>query len=274
MVDLYSDRTAQEILDEVAGMQTANPRSPEWESKLVELVNDRTNLLETGEHQNLVHLQQQRHLSAHPVVNANLELHRPNHETVRAFIRNTLDGVLIKPPIYTRKVLDELLHDLAASSPILAEDDAKLKTFLEGRYLSRMTVQVQMEIFKSLYRLTFRTVNAECDANRFINYKTLEYIARKNQNTVAAYMARNVEFFSQIAPQGEPLLYLVYFLSRFPDAYNAMDDHAKDVIKHIIQSDSIARCSGWFVAADLDVYYNDLVTMITTYPAPVLTAMC
>jgi hypothetical protein len=272
MADLYSDKTANDILTEVAGIQTANPRSPEWELKLVDLVRERTNLLEIGDHQNLVHLQHQRHLSAHPVVNASLELHRPNRDTVRAFIRNVLDGVLTKPPIYTRRVLDDLLQDLAASAPILTADEDKLRTFLEGRYLARMPLQVQLEIFRTLYRLTFRTVNPDCDANRLVNYKAVEYIARKNPTSVVTFMSRNVDFFSQIATNGEPLKYLIYFLARLPDAYLTLDEHAKHLIEHIIQNDPDSRCSGWFLNNDLDTFYNSIANWAITPPAPQLTA--
>lgn len=272
MADLYGDATAAAILTELAAMQAANPRSPDWELRLVDFVKDRTNLLDIGDHQNLIHLQQQRHLSAHPVVNANLELHRPNRETVRAFIRNTLDGVLTKPPIFTRRVLDDLLQDLAASEEILVSDSGKLKALLDGRYLSKMNHQVQLEIFKSLYRLTFRTVNAECDAHRIVNCKALEYIASRNAATIPAFMAQNVEFFSRIAAAGEPLKYLVHFLSRLPEGYAPLDAHAKDLIRHIVETDSDARCSGWFVNANLDEYYDLLLAWAATSPDPRLTA--
>lgn len=272
MADLYTDATATSILAELSVMQTANPRSPDWELRLVDLVRERTNLLDIGDHQNLIHLQQQRHLSAHPVVNANFELHRPNRETVRAFIRNTLDGLLTKPPIYTRRVLDDLLQDLSASAEILTSDDGKLRAFLEGRYLRRMTHQVQLEIFKSLYRLTFRTVNAECDANRIVNCKALEYIATRNATAIPALMEQNVDFFSQIATTGDPLKYLVHFFARLPQGYAKLDDHAKDLVQHIIASDSDARCSGWFASTNLDEYYELILAWAATSPEPRLNA--
>lgn len=271
MVDLYNDATATAILSEVERIQLANPRSPDWESKLVDLVRERTNLLDTGEHQNLIHLQQQRHLSAHPVFNANLELHRPNRETVRAFIRNTLDGLLTKPPVYTRRVLDELLQDLAASATILNSDEGKLKAFMEGRYLSRMTPQVQLEIFKSLYRLAYRTVNAECDTNRVINCKALEYIALKNAAVIPAFMGQNVEFFSRIATEGDALKNLTHFFARLPRAFAILDAHAQDLVQHIITVDSDARCCGWFASPDLETYYVSVQEWIDSSPEPRLS---
>ena len=94
LVDLYGDDKAKAILAEISKLQEANERSSEWESKLVESVAEQTQLLDIAERENLLHLQRQRHLAAHPVVNANFQLHRPNRDTARALIRNALDGLL------------------------------------------------------------------------------------------------------------------------------------------------------------------------------------
>ena len=37
LVDMYEDKTAQNILDNVAKKQKENPRSPEWETKLFKM---------------------------------------------------------------------------------------------------------------------------------------------------------------------------------------------------------------------------------------------
>lgn len=94
LVDLYGDDKAKTILAEIGKLQQANERSPEWESKMVESVAEQTQLLDLAERENLLLLQRQRHLAAHPVVNANFQLHRPNRDTARALIRNALDGLL------------------------------------------------------------------------------------------------------------------------------------------------------------------------------------
>jgi hypothetical protein len=116
LVDLYGDAKAKEILADIGKLQQDNERSPIWETKLVESVAEQTQLLDIAERENLLHLQRQRHLAAHPVVNANFQLHRPNRETVRALIRNTLDGVLTKAPILSKQIVNELVGDLEQAS--------------------------------------------------------------------------------------------------------------------------------------------------------------
>ena len=97
--ELYGDINAIAILDEITSLQKRNPNSPDWESKLIELIKEKTNLLEPADFLHLVTLQKHRHLCAHPVLTEGYELYRPNRETARAHIRNMLDGVLVKPPL-------------------------------------------------------------------------------------------------------------------------------------------------------------------------------
>ena len=116
LVDLHNDGQAKNILTSVQDIQNSNPKSSEWEMKLVEESWKKTNLIDNIEYTNLEFLQKQRHLSAHPVLTGNAELHSPNKEVVRALLRNSLEDVLIKPPFYTNKILDEILHDISNNS--------------------------------------------------------------------------------------------------------------------------------------------------------------
>ena len=102
LVDLYGDAKAKAVLTDIGKLQEDNERSPVWETKLVESVAEQTQLLDIAERENLLHLQRQRHLAAHPVVNANFQLHRPNRDTARALIRSALDGLLTKAPILAK----------------------------------------------------------------------------------------------------------------------------------------------------------------------------
>ena len=67
--DVYNDATSKKILLEIEGLQQANPKSPDWENKLVEMIADRTKLLEISDVENINQLQKHRHLSAQPVLN-------------------------------------------------------------------------------------------------------------------------------------------------------------------------------------------------------------
>jgi len=257
MVDMYTDSTAQSILDEVADIQKHNEKSPEWEFRLVELVAEKTKLLEVADVDHLHHLQKQRHLAAHPVLTQKLELHRPNGDTVRALIRNTLDGILTKPPIYTRKIFDQFINDLAESAPLLI-DDEKLRRYLESKYFAHLDTELEKILIRSLWKLVFRLNNDQCDKNRSINYRALELLVRRNESDLIALVQANKDYYSNVANSGEPVKYLVYFLSKYPSVYTELKEDTKIAVRHAISDDVTARCLGWFVKPSIQQHADDL----------------
>lgn len=269
MVDMYSDTIAQSILDEVERIQTANERSSEWEIKLVELVREKTSLIDISDFENLMHLQRQRHLSAHPVLVQGYELHSPNRETVRALIRNTLDGLLIKPPVYTRKIFEEFIRDLSSSSTILI-DEEKLKKYIESKYLSRTDVNIEISLFRSLWKFVFRLDNEECNKNRIINYWALEILFERSPAEVMAEIESDRDYYGNIANEGNPLTLLVYFLSKKSSVYSAMHEAAKMIITHICETHTGSKCLSWFLKSSLQQHSDDLILWIDSDAYPTL----
>lgn len=270
MVDMYGDSTAQSILDEVGRIQSANERSSDWEFKLVEFVSTKTHLLEIQDVEHLNHLQRQRHLAAHPVLSGNSELHRPNRETVRALIRNTLDGLLTKPPVYTRKIFNEFVADLASTSEALITDE-KLEAYLLSKYLSRADLQLEESLIKSLWKLVFRLVNPDCDKNRDINYRSLVVLAKRNKKYLAEIIEKDSDYYSHIATSGEPLLRLVEFLAKYTELFSKLSDAARLVIEHAIENDDAAKCLGAFAKPSLEKHAADLIEWIEGEESPSLS---
>jgi len=77
--------------------------------------------LEAADYQHLVNLQKLRHLSAHPVLSGSHLLFSPNKETTRSLIRNALEAVLLKPPIFSKKIVGEFVFDIAAKKELLPD---------------------------------------------------------------------------------------------------------------------------------------------------------
>lgn len=250
LVDLYGDAKAKDILADIGKLQQDNERSPIWETKLVESVAEQTQLLDIAERENLLHLQRQRHLAAHPVVNANFQLHQPNRETARALIRNTLDGVLTKAPILSKQIVNELVEDLEQASGILI-DDKKLKAYLESKYYTRFNPEVEKAVFKALWKFAFRLADERCEKNRAINYSALRVLFRRNPAQFKAQIEADRDYFSTIATGGAPVVCLIHFLSRETQVYGLLADHAKTAIQHVAENDTSARCLAWFTAANL-----------------------
>ncbi|MCG9759628.1 hypothetical protein L1D50_10980 [Pseudoalteromonas sp. Isolate6] len=270
LIDLYNDASAKEILDEVSDIQRNDPKSSAWELKLIDDVNDKTHLLDTLEYENLRYLQKQRHLSAHPVLNKERELHSPNKETVRSLLRNTLDDLLTKPPFYTQHILNELLADISESSEIL-NNRKKVRKYVESRYFSRTTQPVELNIFRSLWKIVFKLENDQCNKNRLINLQVLEVVAAKNRAALPNEIQGDIDFYSNIANSGDPLQYLTFFLSQNHELFPILNEAAQLKVEHCIRDDDVGKTVGWFVKESLEKHAEDIEEWIKSDERPVFT---
>lgn len=261
LVDLYSDAQAKLILEQSTSLQQSDPKSSQWEMKLVDDTFKNTNLLDTAEHENLRYLQKQRHLSAHPVLDQNRALHTPNKETVRSLIRNTLEGVLLKPPFYTQKIFGELLEDIAENSSALNSKE-KVKKYIESRYLNRLSPKVEMSIFRSLWKIVFKLDNEDCEKNRLINLQAIEVIGVRNKSLLQSEITGEIDFYSNIASNGSPLSFLVFFLAKNRSLYELLNEDAKLKIQHCIETDRVGKTLGWFTKNSLEEHFNNVVEWI------------
>jgi hypothetical protein len=261
LVDLYQDKVAKKILDELTKLQKKDPKSSSWEVKLIEDTHEHTKLLDHSEYANLVYLQQQRHLSAHPILDSDRQLHTPNKETVRALIRNTLEDLLIKPPFYTKKIIDELLVNIAEAAPAL-NTRQKVKKYLESRYLSRLKPEVELSIYRSLWKFVFKLEDEDCRKNRSINLQTLEVIGNRNAGSILNLIIGDKDYYSNVSSSPIPLDHLVYYLSKNPQFYDLLNIDAKLKIQHNVKTTNRSKICGWFVKENLEEHYEDILSLI------------
>ena len=261
LVDLYEDSGAKSILDGIKESQKDNPKSPSWEFELIQHTHEHTKLLDHSEYANLVYLQQQRHLSAHPILDSDRQLHTPNKETVRALIRNTLEDLLIKPPFYTKKIIDELLVDMAEAAPAL-NTPQKVKRYLESRYLSKFKPEVELSIYRSFWKLVFKQEDEKCIKNRVINLQTLEVIGNRKAESILNQIKGEKDYYSHVSSIPLTLDYLVSYLSKNPKIYDLLNENAKLKIQHNVKTTNTSKICGWFVKENLEVHYKDILSLI------------
>jgi hypothetical protein len=257
----------KKILAEIKSQQENNKRSPKWEEELINKISERTELLNTSEETNLRHLQEQRHLSAHPVINEDFQLHRPNQETVRALIRNTLDGLLIKDPLLSRsqKIASDLVDDIKKNKELFPSIE-KLKTYLDSKYYSRLSMEAEKGVFRSLWKFVFRSEDDNCEENREINYKALLILYNKKRTEFNRQIETDKTYFSNTASADNILLLLIKFLSFYPEVYNLLTEDAKTLIEGFVEKDVTARWLAWFTANSLEEHINNLRRWIDDKP--------
>ncbi|MDZ7854183.1 MAG: hypothetical protein U5L98_16495 [Halomonas sp.] len=268
--DISGDEIGKEILDEIERLQEANARSSEWEGRLIDEIEERTRLLDLADLDHLKYLQRQRHLAAHPVLSGNSELHQPNKDSVRALIRNTLDGLLTKPPIYTNRVFNALVEDLAESKSVLVTDE-KLRSYIESKYLSRADLKLEIGLIRSLWKLVFRLQNDDCDAHREINYRAIKLLVGRNPSDVRDAVASESDYYSHIAQEGEPARLLIRLLSQHPSLYDCLNDAAKVIVEHVAEIDADARIFAWFLNGSLQDHSEKLIEWIGSDEHPGLS---
>lgn len=271
LIDLYEDAAAKKILNEMTTLQEADPKSASWELKLIDDVHEKTQLLDTAEYENLRYLQKQRHLCAHPVLNSERELHSPKQETVRSLLRNTLEELLVKPPFYTQRIMRELLEDISESAAVL-NSRKKVKKYVESRYFSRTTPTVELNIFRSLWKLVFKIENEDCNKNRSVNFYVLEVLSSRNIGRLPETLNGDKDYYSNISPTGIPITFLVYFLSNNKSLFLLLNDDARLKIEHCIENDPIGKTMGWFVKGSLETHANDLEAWIKSAEHPSFTS--
>lgn len=261
LVDLYADAAAKEILDEVRAIQDEDSRSSSWELGVVDKVFKNTNLIDTAEYEHIRYLQKQRHLCAHPVLRGNLELYKPNKETVRSLTRNILEGLLIKPPFYTQKVISEILEDLDDSKDTL-NTQVKVKRYIESRYLNRMTDEVEFSLYRTLWKLTFKVINDKCNENRLLNLNVIRVITNRHGAKLNEVISADRDYYSNIAANGAPSEYLTHYLSMNSSLYEPLTEDAKLKIQQTTENTDVGRICGWFTRGDLSSHFDYLTNWI------------
>ncbi len=232
--DIHNDAKAIALLKEVEEFQDKNPNNPAWEITLVKEILKRTSLLDSIEYDAIETIQKHRHLSAHPVLKSTELLFHPSREMVLSDIRIGLESVLIKPPILTKKVFEELVIDLENVKNLFPENN-QLKKYLHSKYLKNLNIEVSAQLFKSLWRITFRSEDAKCNENRRINYRALRIIFEKDREALTSYLKDNSEYFSQISDK-KPSRYTIFFLGDYAGLYEHLQDSAKEILKAIANS--------------------------------------
>lgn len=266
LIDIYNDDKAKFILDTIRKMQDKNSRSSSWELNVIEKFFSTTKLIDDAEYANLIYLQKQRHLCAHPVLKDDLNLYTPNKETVRALIRNTLEGLLSKPPFYTKKVISEILEHLSETRDAL-NTYVKTKEFIEKRYLNRMSKEVEFSLYRTLWKLTFKLADVDCKKNRSINLSVILVLTERHRSNIESLISQDCDYYSNIAGRGEPLDYLINYLSKNEKFYKLLSDDAKQKIDYASENTNTGKICGWFTRGNLDEHYKYLLNWISNdYP--------
>lgn len=233
--DIYNDGSAKKILEEIKQKQENNSKDSTWESYLYEEIHKRTKFLSNGELANIKSLHEHRHLSAHPALSHDIELYMPNKDVARAHIRNMLEGVLTKPPIFSKNIFVNLVKDISENASKLPLED--IKKYVNNRYFSHLSDPIINDIFKKLWKFVFLKEGGDYSTYRKYLFNVLKILVGQRKDKVLDYVRNNQDHFSTV-PTNNDLLFsqLVKFLCEYPDFYEAFDESAKILTRNKIRS--------------------------------------
>lgn len=256
--DKYNDKTASEILNNIKLEQEQSPTSPAWEGTLIKEVNERTNLLEGYDHENILYLRKHRHLSAHPVLNQLDILFRPNKENVRSHMRNMLEGILCKSPLLSNKLTVTFLEDLESIKDILVKN-SDLERYLDNKYLSKINDPLNQKLFKDLWKFVFRLEDDASSDNRRINFRALKIMFEKNPHQYSDMIRNEISYFSKISHDNELILYCVQALFAVnPKLYNLMEEQFKIILKEKATKDVTIFATSVYLNENIDNHFEQL----------------
>ncbi|MBT2254439.1 hypothetical protein [Priestia megaterium] len=264
--ELYEDETARSILDQIEAEQgkekEGEGRKGSWETILIDEVKKRTSLLEPADEIALDTLRRHRHLSAHPVLTQQDLLSTPNKETVRALIRNMLDGLLTKNPVMSKKVVDTILEDLEQHKGFFT-DDVSLENYIDSRYLKNTNEQIINTIFKSLWGITFNCASDRCKKNRLINYRVLKILYKKYKPSLLKFIKSNSISFNKFKEDDQNILMkLVELFGNFPELYEFVEGHNKTKLEGEINKKWKYKVISPFLRESMEAHFDYLIKEI------------
>lgn len=259
--EIYNDKGAEKILDDINNQQKTNPKSPEWEGSLIERIYKETKMISAVEKEELLYLKSERNYAAHPIINIDemngqLELKIITKETAKDLIRKAFEIVFLKDAILAKNIIDDFLFDLNEFYERVKTDG--LENFLNNKYFCRMTQERKDSLFKSLWKIVFLINDNECNKNRESNYWGLMFLYNENKNhykslikkdedlyfnkleleTIESWSgksSKDIDFFSIICFKNRSrIIYFVKFLEYAFDLYKILNDHAKNILKQSI----------------------------------------
>lgn len=247
--DIYNDGTAESILTSVNENLKNNPENSKWEKDLIDAIKEKTKLLDISTQQKIDELKKWRNLSAHPILEGNYELLTPSKETVAALMHDMLYGLLVKPPVFIRSIIDSLTDDLTKKKDIYFGDDAGLEVFLNNKYFSKMTVEMKCNVFQTLWKFSFmKPQDKNCNEDREVLCRTMKILYRSVPDSICNHIRNNPEKFQVEKDESisinnslgnnklncnSIIFHVSMFLATNPECYNMLSEEVHNEFENL-----------------------------------------
>lgn len=264
MKNFYNDTKATSILDKIEKQRLMlDPKkfSPtDWERNLLRELFDKK-LFSQQEITNLVHLKDDRNLSAHPTLNVDYNLIQPTQEKTLAYIKDMYE-IFTRPALFIDNITDQLTDDLVNKKDFFINDFKKLSSYISNVYISRMSDNLLLKVISAFWKFVFISTNDDdCMNNREINRKALGVLFESNLVVAKTFIKENSMLINKVDCSNKRVMEcFIFFLSRHPEVYGEVSDINKDLINEFInRSENFSyKFISWFLSDNRDEYLKTL----------------
>ena len=258
------DTTAKKILKEIELDRSANPDSPKWEEKLLNLVSNRTEIFDRATYLNLQTIQKHRHLSAHPVLTDNDALYSPTRDIARAHLRSALDGLLTKPPFMSGKVFGAFLEDLEAHRELLLADEDSVSKYIDSKYVKHFSDATEDDIIRRLWKIVFRvTTDKKAEDNRQVNFRALLFLLQRRASA-DELIGKDPDYFSDCRFEDSIAPLLAEMLALHPSIYSKLSTAFQQLMKNYAELDFAIWATASYLSDSPENHVVEVVEKIET----------
>lgn len=214
--EIYEDAKAGRLISEFERSWKDKPTKSEWEFELVKSLKKEYEFIPDTLFVQIQHLKDLRNICAHPTFKKDYELFHPNAELCKGTIRTFVEELFAHSPMFHSEISKKLLADIEENKNIFAKLET-LEKYLEDKYLSKSTDYVLTKLFRTLWKLVFRTENEKCNENRKINYKALKILVKNKPVMLLRAIEKESNYYNEISSNSDLVLFFAAFLSEFPE---------------------------------------------------------
>lgn len=253
--EIHGDAKAEKILRDLEVEKEDNPVSSAWEAELIEKSFKEAKLLENDVYTHVETLKKYRNLAAHPVLNSMDILYRPNKELAESLIKNMLEGLLIKHPLFTKNVFSPFMEEMERIKDDFPTQE-RLKTYLDSKFFVHFNKELTEYMFKNLWKIVFKNDGEREKRNRKINHDVLLIIYNKYQHILLEYIKKEQAFFSDFLDKESILTKLIDFLSLYPEIYYLLQEHTQELLKNRVGKNTSWLVRGIFISISLKEHFK------------------
>ncbi len=271
--EIYHDKSASSIIENIKKSQKQNPKSPEWEATLIEEIQKKTHLITPYEKDTLLQIKQERNYAAHPIISFDsddnsVKLKSITKETAKDLIRKAFEIVFLKDTILAKNIINDIIRDANNYYDKIGKDG--LKEFLETKYFKYITQYRKEKLFKDLWKLVFILDDENCNKNRQSNYYTFLALFDNSHDQFCELIRKDSTlFFGKLEienfcswvqkhnlninetcvlyfKKNSRIHFLIQFIEEYPGFYRELNDYAKNILEK----------SAYHMYTDLDVLTN------------------